>query len=152
VCCCCVFPAPEVGGGAAARAGAGASDSAVASAIASAFTSAGAGAYFDTSAALAAASTPIFALSPRLREKVEDLQDALLEFQVEERARQKVDKEAADAHGAHCRILAMIRRCGGVPSGWRRSRRAVSGWRCSLWQLMATDGNITDPQYRKHYR
>ena len=27
-----------------------------------------------------------------------------------ERARQKVDKEAADAHGAHCQILIMIRR------------------------------------------
>jgi hypothetical protein len=50
------------------------------------------------------------ALSPRLREKVEDLQDALLEFQVAERARQKVDKEAADAYEAHYRILAMIRR------------------------------------------
>jgi hypothetical protein len=76
-----------------------------------AFASAGAGAaYFDTSATLAAASTPTFALSPRLREKVEDLQDTLLEFRVGERARQKVDKEAADAHGAHYRILTVIRR------------------------------------------
>ena len=96
--------------GASASAGAGASDSAAANAIARAFASAGAGAYFDTSAALAAASTPTFAMSPRLREKVEDLQEALLEFQAGERARQKVDKEAADAHGAHCQILIMIRR------------------------------------------
>ena len=34
-----------------------------------------------------------------------------MEFQVVERARQKVDKEAADAHQAHCRIVAKCRRC-----------------------------------------
>jgi hypothetical protein len=39
------------------------------------------------------------------------MQETLLEFQVAERARRKVDKEAADAHEAHCLILAKIRRC-----------------------------------------
>jgi hypothetical protein len=107
---------------ASAGAGAGASDSAVASAIASAFASAGAGAYYDTSAALAAASIPTSALSARRREKVEDLQEALLVFQVAERARQKVDKEAADAHGAHCRILVTIRRS----AKWMASLQARS--------------------------
>jgi hypothetical protein len=50
-------------------------------------------------------------LGARLREKVEDLQEALLDFQAAERARRKADKEAADAHEAHCLILAKIRRC-----------------------------------------
>ena len=83
---------------ASAGAGASASDGAVASAIASAFASVTASAYFDTSVVLAAASTPTSTLSTRLREKVGDLQETLLEFQGAERARQKVDKEAADAH------------------------------------------------------
>ena len=112
----------RAGASASAGAGAGASDSAVASAIASAFASAGAGAYYDTSAALAAASIPTSALSARRREKVEDLQEALLVFQVAERARQKVDKEAADAHGAHCRILVTIRRS----AKWMASLQARS--------------------------
>jgi hypothetical protein len=90
-------------------AGAGASDRAVA--IASAIASVSAGAYFGTRVALAAASTPTSALGARLREKVEDLQEAMLEFQAAEWARRKADKEAADAHEAHCLILAKIRRC-----------------------------------------
>jgi hypothetical protein len=50
-------------------------------------------------------------LGARLREKVEDVQEALLDFQAVERACRKADKEAADAHEAHCLILAKIRRC-----------------------------------------
>ena len=96
---------------ASADAGAGASDRAVASAIASAFASVTASAYFDTSVALAAASTPTSALSARRWEKVGDMQEMLLEFQAAERARRKADKEAADAHQAHCLIVAKCRRC-----------------------------------------
>jgi hypothetical protein len=96
---------------ASASAGAGASDSAVVSAITSAIDSVSASAYFDTNVALAAASTPTSALGVRLRQKVEDLQEAMLEFQVAEWARRKADKEAADAHEAHCLILAKIRWC-----------------------------------------
>jgi hypothetical protein len=46
-----------------------------------------------------------------VREKVEDVQEALLDFQAAKRARRKADNEAADAHEAHCLILAKIRRC-----------------------------------------
>ena len=41
-----------------------------------------------------------------------------------ERARQKVDKEAADAHKAHCRIVATIRRC----AKWMASLQARDLW------------------------
>jgi hypothetical protein len=45
-----------------------------------------------------------------------------VEFQVVERARQKVGKEAADAYEAHCRILAKIRRS----AEWMASLQARS--------------------------
>jgi hypothetical protein len=57
---------------------------------------------------------------------VGDLHETLLEFQVAERARQKVDKEAADAHQAHCRIVVTIRWC----AKWMASlqaRRTICG-------------------------
>jgi hypothetical protein len=50
-------------------------------------------------------------LGARLREKVEDLQEVMLEFQAAEWARWKADKEAANAHEAHRLILAKIHRC-----------------------------------------
>ena len=42
---------------------------------------------------------------------MEDLQEALLEFQAAEWARWKADKKAADAYEAHRLILSKIRRC-----------------------------------------
>jgi hypothetical protein len=52
-------------------------------------------------------------LGARLREKVADLQEALLEFRAAEWARRKADKKAAGAYmyEAHCLILSKIRRC-----------------------------------------
>jgi hypothetical protein len=94
-----------------AGAGASATDSAVASAVASAIASVSASAYFNASPALAAASTPTSALGARLRGKVEDLHEALLDFQAAELARRKADKKATDAHEAHRLILSKIRRC-----------------------------------------
>jgi hypothetical protein len=97
-----------------ASASAGASDSAIANVIASAIASVSACAYFDASwrsAAFAASSTSTSALGARLREKAEDLNEALLEFQAAEGARRKADKEAADTYEAHRLILSKIRRC-----------------------------------------
>jgi hypothetical protein len=62
----------------------------------------------SASAAFAAASISTSASGARLREKAEDLNEALLELEVVEWARRKADKEAADAYEAHRLILSEI--------------------------------------------
>jgi hypothetical protein len=77
-------------------------------------------------------------LGARLREKVEDLQETLLEFQAAEWARRKADTEAADAHEAHCRILATIRRC----AKWMASLQARD-LRLEMLPQHGINGNYT---------
>ena len=52
-----------------------------------------------------------FVFGAQLREKAEDLNEALLEFHAAEWARREADKEAKAANEAHRLILSKIRRC-----------------------------------------
>ena len=64
-----------------------------------------------------------FVFGAQLREKAEDLNEALLEFHAAEWARRKADKEAMDAYEAHLVILSKIRRL---------AERTVALRRCNL--------------------